>query len=374
MAHIRTHPQTGKYQVRWIDPWRKERSKTFAKMRDAKVFMAEVEVAVERGEYLDPKRASITLDEWSAIWLKSRVGVRPNTKARDASSIRNHLLPHLGHLRLAEIGFDHVQTWVQTLDDEGLAPATVRKTHQIAAQILEFGVKARRIGWNPARGVELPRSTIAVARYITASEIDLLADTIKSRFRMLVLLGGYCGMRWGEAAGLQLEQIDLLHRRVIIDRTLTETSGHLQIGLPKTQSSARQISMPSFMVNEIESHLVSFPPGVEGHLVTSAGGGLLRRSNFRRREWLPAVAEARLSPLRYHDLRHSHVALLIAQGEHPKLIADRLGHASPTVTMGIYGHLFPGLDEEAADRLDRSRNESRTDFPRTLTTRSPASN
>lgn len=181
-------------------------------------------------------------------------------------------------------------------------------------------------------------------------------------------------MRWGEAAGLQLEQIDLLHRRVIVDRALTETSGHLQIGLPKTRSSARQISMPSFMINEIESHLGSFPMGVEGHLVTSAGGGLLRRSNFRRREWLPAVAEARLSPFRYHDLRHSHVALLIAQGEHPKLIADRLGHASPTVTMGIYGHLFPGLDEEAADRLDRGRNESQTDFPRTLIRRIPAPN
>jgi len=342
-------------------------------MRDAKAFMAEVEVAMEQGEYLDPKRASITLEEWSAIWLESRIGVRPNTKARDASSIRNHLVPHLGHLRLAEIGFDHVQTWVQRLDDDGLAPATVRKTHQIAAQILEFGVKARRIGWNPARGVELPRSTTAVARYITAPEIDLLADSINSRFRILVLLGGYCGTRWGEAAGLQLEQIDLLHRRITIDRALTETSGQLHIGMPKTRSSARQISLPHFMVNEIESHLAAFPPGAGGHLVTSAGGGLLRRSNFRRREWLPAVAEARLSPLRYHDLRHSHVALLIAQGEHPKLIADRLGHASPTVTMGIYGHLFPGLDEEAADRLERSRTESQTDFPRTLTTPSPSS-
>ena len=127
------------------------------------------------------------------------------------------------------------------------------------------------------------------------------------------------------------------------------------------------------MVNEIESHLATFPPGVGGHLVTSGGGGLLRRSKFRRGEWLPAVAEARLSPLRYHDLRHSHVALLIAQGEHPKLIADRLGHASPTVTMGIYGHPFPGLNEGAADRLDRSRTESWTDFPRTLTTPSPSS-
>ena len=107
--------------------------------------------------------------------------------------------------------------------------------------------------------------------------------------------------------------------------------------------------------------------------MTSEESILLRRSNFRRRAWIPAVEEAGLAPLRYHDLRHSHAALLIVQGEHPKLIADRLGHASPTVTMAIYAHLFPGLDEEAADRLDKARNESRTDFQRTLETRSPTS-
>lgn len=71
--------------------------------------------------------------------------------------------------------------------------------------------------------------------------------------------------------------------------------------------------------------------------------------------WIPATEAAGVSPLRYHDLRHSHVALLMAQGKHPKLIADRLGHASPVVTMTVYSHLFPGLDEEAADRLEKAR-------------------
>ena len=359
MAHIRKHPTTGKPQVRYIDPWRKERSRTFDMMRDARAFMAEVEVAIRSGEYLDPKRASISLEEWSSTWLQSRVGVRQNTRARDEATLRNHVLPEIGHLSLSEIGFEHIQTLVQKLTANGLAPATVRKAHQVTALTLDFAVKSRRIGWNLARGVELPRASESTARFISGSEIDHLADTIDPYYRLLVMLGGYCGMRWGEAVGLHLEQVDLLHRRITVDRTLVEVGGQFHTGPPKTRASLRQISLPPFMVNEVEKHLGAYPTAGEGLIMTSAKGTYLRRSNFQRRVWTPAVEAADLSPLRFHDLRHSHVALLIAQGEHPKLIADRLGHASPTVTMTIYAHLFPGLDEEAAERLEKARDDIR---------------
>ena len=358
MAHIRRHPTTGKPQVRWIDPWRKEKSRTFDKMRDARAFMAEVEVAIRSGEYLDPKRASISLGEWSLAWLRSRVGVRPNTKTRDEATLRNHVLPELGHLRLSDIGFEHVQTFVEMMNTKGLAPATVLKAHQVLALMLDFAVKSRRIGWNPARGVELPPAGDSPARFISGTDIDHLAETIDPYHRLLVMLGGYCGLRWGEAAGLHLEQVDLLHKRITIDRTLVEVGGQFHTGPPKTKASRRQVSLPSFMVIDIDRHLGVYPVGRDGLITASASGTFLRRSNFSRRVWTPAVDVAGLSPLRYHDLRHSHVALLIAQGEHPKLIADRLGHASPTVTMSIYAHLFPGLDEEAAERMEKARRTS----------------
>lgn len=113
--------------------------------------------------------------------------------------------------------------------------------------------------------------------------------------------------------------------------------------------------------------LKTFPPGQWSLLVTTPDGSPLRRSNFRRRIWLPVVKEAGLAPLTYHHLRHSHAALLVAQGEHPQVIADRLGHASPNVTNAIYSHSLPGLDQQAAERLDQGRNrlDDRllTDFP-----------
>jgi integrase len=95
--------------------------------------------------------------------------------------------------------------------------------------------------------------------------------------------------------------------------------------------------------------------GQWGLVVTASDGSPLRRSNFRRRIWLPSVEQSGLSPLTYHQLRHSHAAILIAQGEHPQVIADRLGHASPNVTNAIYSHSLPGLDAAAAERLDQQR-------------------
>lgn len=88
-------------------------------------------------------------------------------------------------------------------------------------------------------------------------------------------------------------------------------------------------------------------------------GGPVRRSNLRRHVWLPAVQASVDEPMRFHDLRHTHVAMLIAQGEHPKTIQARLGHTSISTTLDTYGHLFEGLDEAAADRLDASTAPSR---------------
>lgn len=362
MAHIRTHPKTGKPQVRWLDQNKKEHSKTFDRMVDARRFKAEVEVSVNRGEFIDPERGRLTVDEWCKEWLEGRVGVRPSTRARDESYIRNYITSELGRTRLSGLTFEQIQTWVRILEDRGLAPGTVRKAHQLLGQILDRAVRARRIHWNPARGVELPQdSKTDRRRFLTVDEIEALASTIDSMYRAMVLVGAYAGLRWGESAGLRVESVDVLRRTLTVDRTLVEVNGELSLGPPKTPGSIRQVSLPSFLAAELSDHLTRWPPTENGLVFTSKEGGPLRHTNFRRRYWMPAVKAAGLAPLRYHDLRHSHAALLIAQGEHPKLIADRLGHSNPIVTMTTYAHLFPGLDRAAADRLDGLRHGPTTD-------------
>jgi integrase len=97
-----------------------------------------------------------------------------------------------------------------------------------------------------------------------------------------------------------------------------------------------------------------FPPGDDGLVFTAPTGGPLRRNNFRRRVWIPAVTQSVGQPFTFHGLRHSHAALLIAAGQHPKLIQERLGHASITTTLDVYGHLFDGIDQAAADAIDEA--------------------
>lgn len=117
--------------------------------------------------------------------------------------------------------------------------------------------------------------------------------------------------------------------------------------------------IPAAVADALGEHIGRFG---HGDLVfTTPEGAPLRRTNFRRRQWLPAVRETVGEPCRFHDLRHSHAALLIAQGQHPKVIQSRLGHSSIRTTLDTYGHLTEGLDEAAADALDGVFRRSRAD-------------
>jgi integrase len=120
------------------------------------------------------------------------------------------------------------------------------------------------------------------------------------------------------------------------------------------------VTIPAFLAEELGRHLVG--PGTvperaaRYHVFPAPEGGPLRRTNFRRRFWTPAVERAHLDPApTFHHLRHTAAALAIAEGAHPKAIQARLGHASITTTLNLYGHLFPSLDVELAERLDDVR-------------------
>lgn len=121
------------------------------------------------------------------------------------------------------------------------------------------------------------------------------------------------------------------------------------MGPTKTAAGRRTIALPAFLTTLLRIHLKMFPGE---YVFSSPEGGPLRRGNFRKRIWYPAVAASVGGRLRFHDLRHSHVAMLIEQGAHPKLIAQRLGHTSSRVVLDVYGHLLDGMDRQIADDLD----------------------
>ncbi len=151
---------------------------------------------------------------------------------------------------------------------------------------------------------------------------------------------------------MKVERVDPLRRTIRVEEQLVEVGGHVQWGPPKTKAGRRTVTMPAAIAELVGEHMGTASVRASGLVFPTLTGQPMRRSNFRKL-WQRAVAAAGLPVgLVFHELRHTAAALAIAQGAHPLAIRDRLGHSSITVTMDVYGGLFPSLDEAIAEGLD----------------------
>jgi integrase len=339
------------WQARWRDPAGIDRAKNFARKVDAERYLVSLEADKLRGRYADPRLGRVKLGEWMVEWQATRTNLSIQTRVRDDASVRNHVLPVLGGAPVGRLQPVHIARWVADLDDKGLAPATIRKAYQLLSAALASAVDNGLIPVSPCRGIKLPRLTQPTMRILEPSEIQNLAGVIDQRYRAMVVTAAYTGLRFGELAALHAARFDALRKTVRVEESLAEVRGDFIFKAPKSDAGRRTVSVPSFIVEELAGHIAEYGDA-SGLLFTSPSGGPIRRNNFRRRIWLPAVRDSVGEPCTFHDLRHTHAALLIAQGEHPKVIQERLGHASIKTTLDTYGHLFDGLDGAAADRLD----------------------
>ena len=305
---------------------------------------------MSRGDWTDPHLGRITVAEWAYQVEASRLNRRRSTIARDDSYLRSFILPSFGDHTLIQVQPVAVQQWVAKLNTAGDAPATIRKAYELLARIFTAAVDSGLIARTPCRGVKLPKIEQSDKRYLTPAEIQHLADVIDPRFQALVLTAAYSGARFGELAGLGIQHYEPLKRTIRIERNLTEVSGHLTYGVTKTRAARRTISIPTWLVDVLAQHIAAYP-GNNDLVFTAPAGGPLRRTSFRSRFWKPAVRSSVGEPCRFHDMRHTHVALLIDQGAHPSVIASRLGHTSVRTVLDVYGHLFEGLDRDIADAL-----------------------
>jgi integrase len=325
------------------------RSRTFARKVDAETWLTSIEAAKLTGTAADPRRGRTTYGHWLDRWQQSRRHAsRPTTLARDESYLRNHVRPHWQGWQLAGIERADVVEWVAALSDKGLAPATVRKVYQLFAASLEAAVTERYLGVSPCRDVPLPKMKADPVRFLTPGEVARLADAIDPRYRALVLVGAYGGLRIGELAGLHRD--DVGDRQVQVVRGVAWVRGALHIDAPKTASGRRAVGLPQFVADALADHLEHHA----GELIVfpAPGGGYLQPSHFRRRQFDPAVRAAGLDGLRIHDLRHTAVSLWIAAGADPKRVAARAGHASVAFTLQRYGHLYPDREDDLMGALD----------------------
>lgn len=362
MAYIEKRAKE-RWKARYRAPDGRERSQTFSRKVDAERFLAEIAVAKNRGTWVDPRAGKRPFGEWAAECYAARVDLRESSRARDEGYLRLHVLPYFETMPLARIERREVQEWISKLSAKGLAPATVRACHRLLSGMLAEAVEARLIGQSPCRKIKLPRVPRTEQRFLTAVEVERLAGAIGEHFAPLVYAGAYTGARWGELAGLRRERVNLLKRQMSIVGTLEEVGGRLRyVDETKTSASRRLVTLPAFLADMIGE---SMKGATSDFVFTAVTGSLLRRSNFRRHDFKPAVAHASLDlGLRFHDLRHTAAALMIEQGAHPKEIQARLGHASIKTTLETYGHLMPTLGAHLDDALDRAHRDAKLNLPR----------
>lgn len=346
------------WQARWRDPAGLQRSKNFRRRIDAERHLTAVESESLAGRYIDSALGNIRFDEWLPQAEAARINRRPSTKARDESYFRNLIVPTFGTMPLGSIQPIHVQRWVADLAGKKYAPATIRKAYQLLCRTFDAAVYTGVILRTPCRGVQLPANETAEMRFLSPAEIQQLGDAINPRYRALVLTGAYTGARFGELAALRVDDFNCEGHHIQIVRSLSEVNGRIHVGEPKTRAARRRVTLPAWLTRLLQQHLEEWPSPNGGLVFASPGGGPLRRS-FRRRYWKPAVRDSVEEPMRFHDLRHSHVALLIEQGTHPAVIAARLGHTSVKTVLDVYGHLYEGLDRQAAEGLEPPWSASR---------------
>jgi integrase len=349
-----------RWQARWIGPDHREHARTFDRRVDAERHLASQTSSVLRGEWVNPRRAATPFRTWGDQVMASRLHVGQATAARDESIYRNHVLPRFDHRPLGSVRALDIQAWVNDLAASGLAPTTVRRCVQLAAAVFDAAVRDRLIAVSPVPGVTLPKLEHREMRFLSEDQLDDLLAAVDPTSWLLVATAAYTGLRFGELGGLQADSLDPLKRRLRVTQNLQDVQGRLSLGPPKTSAGRRTVTLPASLADALAEHI----SGRTGFVFTSPEGGPIRRTNFRRRVWTPATGQAGLAGVRFHDLRHTHVAMLIAEGEHPKVIQARLGHASIRTTLDLYGHLMEGLDEAAAAALD-ARFRSATDTSRT---------
>lgn len=319
-----------------------------------------------------------TLQQWTLTWAADHT-VAPTTAAKYDSLLRQHILPAFGQLPLDEITRAAVKAWGNALHAR-MASSSADSIMALLSTILGEAAANRLIPTNPCLALRLARTSPAERKHATPLQILQIAARMDPMSATLVITGAYTGMRWGELAGLAWNSV-LLDQDIPAIRipkeegALHEIGGKLWLDAPKTDSAVRTIALPPFLATLLtatrERTRTDF-------VFTAERGGWLRRSNFRRRTWDPALTgnPAHLDPARrdpivpgmtFHGLRHSHKTWMKEDGIDTFVQDKRLGHATHSIG-DRYTHLTPAMIQPLLTALEQRYHTSTAHFatlPRT---------
>ncbi len=305
----------------------------------------------------------LTVGRFVISWLEesARPKVKPSTYQSYKSYVDNHIVPGLGHIRLAKLTPQDVQTFLNKKDRSGLSPRTVSYIRAILRRALNVAMRWDEVGRNVATLVDVPRPVRPERRFLTPAEAVHFVNGLKGeRWEAYWVASLSLGLRSGEVRGLRWSDVDLEKSEIRIRQTIVRAGGQVIVQEPKSHTSRRTLVVPRMLAERLREHrrrqveerLAAGPRWRESGLVFTTSVGTAIDASNALHDLHRILEKLGLPRMRAHDLRHSCASLLLAQGAHPRLIMEQLGHSQFGLTMNTYSHVMPALMKDAADKMD----------------------
>ncbi|MCI1663366.1 tyrosine-type recombinase/integrase [Bifidobacterium crudilactis] len=362
MASVESYEtKAGKrYRIRYRKPDGSSTDKRgFKRKKDATDWAAaNVTVAINTGNYTDPSRGKTTISELYGSWFETNQPFwKPSYRHTVETSWRTHVEKVWGERQIASVQRDEVQEWVSNLARNKSA-STVTKAYAILRSIMEEAVNDHRIPRTPLTEIKLPikrrskpRVYLSIEQLITFADEAVNASNIGDERRALILLLGFCGLRWGEARGLRVKDLDFDSGRLHVEQNIVSVGSRKVAGSPKNHE-VRDVPMPR-IVSEALRGVVDKRNDENELLFLDPSGNPIREqsvSELHNRTWyVSALRRAGLPMVSPHDLRHTAASIAVHAGANVKALQRMLGHKSASMTLDVYADLFDSdLDHVSA--------------------------
>lgn len=333
--------------------------------KDAETYRNKVARDRDMGTFIEP--AVLAVKDYLDKWLKTAARPRLRERTHDDYSelLKRYVRPSLGEKRLCDVRPLDIQNLYADMTTRGLSARTVRYTHAILSSAFKQAIKWHMLIYNPCEAVELPRIERREMKAFAPKEAERFLKAAKGNEHGVIFAFALAtGMRPEEYLGLKWSDLDLQQGTAIVRRVLIRRKGGgWYFGEPKTSRSRRTVPLPTTLVKMLKAHrrkqiaarLKAGAAYQNNDLVFATGEGTPHNSrNLAQRHFQAILKSAELSlKFRLYDLRHSCATLLLVAGENPKVVSERLGHASVVLTLDTYSHVLPSMQQAATEKLER---------------------
>jgi integrase len=339
--------KSGKWQVRLRTPEGKNLQRTFTRKADAERFQRKQRLAIETGTWSNPSGAHLLLEEVYEQFGATKLGLKPKSIEANRSLWSFQIAPYFARRKVGSISIQEVHLWMKSATvgaNAFTSSIRILKAFKLLASLMDYAVDMNYIPKNVLRKSNGKLNAISLPN--TARRRTMLALTPEEllrfarrcgKYEALALVAGLCGLRWGEVVGLQVQDVDPNGKQIVVCRTISEVSGQYFAEDTKNHQ-ARVVQVPQIMQEKLRLAVLGKAP--HELVFGNKYGRPLSSSNFRARIFEPAILDAGIPRITFHDLRHTAASNAIALGANILVVSRMLGHSDPAVTLRFYGHLF----------------------------------